>query len=65
MPVKKPTKGKGNSPIVGVRVPHELYDEMRKAAKADSRTMSNYILHLLAEDLKRKREAKAGEKEAK
>lgn len=48
-PNQKPESG---TKTVGVRVPHEMYDEMVEAAAADQRSVSSYLLSLINRDLK-------------
>lgn len=47
------------SRFVGVRLPEDLVDAAKEAAAKEHRTLSNYILTLVAEDIAR-RELAAG-----
>lgn len=39
------------SKYVGVRVPMELFEKLEKAARNQTRTISNYIIRLIEKDL--------------
>ena len=37
-----------NSELISLRVPAELLAKLKKAAKADNRTVSNYLVNLIS-----------------
>ncbi len=48
-----PDPSSPRSHTVGIRVPLDMYRELVKAAEAERRTLSNYILRLIENDLNR------------
>ena len=42
-----------NSPIVNIRIPADLLEAIRKAAEAENRTISNWILTACLNTLKK------------
>jgi predicted DNA-binding protein len=41
------------NPLIGVRVPKELLERIQRAAKAQDRTVPNYILHVVKQHLEK------------
>jgi hypothetical protein len=49
-----PPESGGKSQYVGFRAPHQVVVKAKLAAKADNRSLSNYMLQLILEDLEEK-----------
>ena len=42
-----------NSELISLRVPAELREKLKRAAAADNRTVSNYIVNLITRELEK------------
>ena len=43
-----------NSELISIRIPSELREKLKRAAAADNRTVSNYIVNLITIELEKK-----------